>query len=62
MAGEEENAVPDTTATQQSGPDEPTTIADVLRGADAMGDLGGYAIADLTPEEEDTFFRTLEDA
>lgn len=40
----------------------PSTVADVLRGLEPMGDLSKYAIDDLTPDEEDVFFAILEDA
>lgn len=40
----------------------PTTIAGILEGAQPMGDLSRFAIDDLTPEEEDEFFRILEEA
>lgn len=40
----------------------PTTIADVLQDLEPMGDLGQFAIDDLTPNEEDAFFGILEDA
>ncbi len=40
----------------------PATIADVLDGVEPMGDLRRFAIDDLTPEEEDEFFRILEEA
>lgn len=40
----------------------PETIADVLDGVEPMGDLRRFAIDDLTPEEEDEFFRILEEA
>jgi len=40
----------------------PSTVADVLRGLEPMGDLSKYAIDDLTSDEEDVFFAILEDA
>jgi len=40
----------------------PSTVADVLRGVEPMGDLSKFAIDDLTPDEEDVFFEILEDA
>jgi hypothetical protein len=52
----------DSTANQHPGSTGPTTIAQVLQGIDPMGDLGRFVIDDLTPEEEDEFFRILEDA
>jgi hypothetical protein len=50
------------TASRQTGPSGPTTIADVLQGIEPMGDLRQFAIDDLTPDDEDEFFRILEDA
>lgn len=52
----------DSTANQHPGSTGPTTIAEVLEGVEPMGDLGRFVIGDLTPEEEDEFFRILEDA
>ena len=40
----------------------PTTVADVLRDLEPMGDLSQFVIDDLTPDEEDEFFHILEDA
>ena len=40
----------------------PTTVADIVDGVEPMGDLGRFAIDDFTPEEEDEFFRILEEA
>ncbi len=40
----------------------PVTLADVLRGVEPMGDLSVFVIDDLTVDEEDAFFATLEDA
>lgn len=36
-----------------------TTIADVLKGLEPMGDLSRFAIEDLTPDEENEFFSVL---
>ncbi|MGH9113485.1 MAG: hypothetical protein ACRDZN_14490 [Acidimicrobiales bacterium] len=52
----------DNTATRDSGPNRPTNIAEVLRGVEPMGDLGRFAIDDLTPDDEAEFFGILEDA
>ena len=41
---------------------EPRTIAEVLEGVAPMGDLRRFAVDDLTPDEEDEFFRILEEA
>ena len=48
--------------TDPATPSQPSTIAEVLVGLEPMGDLSGFAIDDLTPEEEDEFFRILEEA
>lgn len=52
----------DNTATRDTGPSRPTTIADVVRDVEPMGDLRRFAIDDLTPGDEDEFFGILEDA
>ncbi len=52
----------DNSATRETGLNPPTTIAEVLRGVEPMGDLRQFAIDDLTPEDEDEFFGILEDA
>ena len=52
----------DNAATRDDGSKTPTTIADVLRDVEPMGDLRQFAIDDLTPDDEDEFFRILEDA
>ncbi len=39
--------------------DQPT-IAEIVSGLRPMGDLSRFAIADMTPEEEDEFFAILE--
>lgn len=52
----------DNTASDDQGRHGPTTIADIVRDLEPMGDLGRFAIDDLTPEDEDEFFRVLEGA
>ena len=52
----------DNTASHDQGPHQPSTIADIVHGVEPMGDLGRFAIDDLTPEDEDEFFRILEGA
>lgn len=52
----------DNTANQQPASAGPSTIAEVLKDLEPMGDLSRFAIDDLTPDEEDEFFRILEDA
>ncbi len=52
----------DDTANRRLAPGGPTTVAEVLEGGEPMGDPSRFAIEDLTPEEEDEFFRILEDA
>jgi hypothetical protein len=58
--GRERRVMSDNTAARGRGPNGPTTIAGILQGIDPMGDLGQFAIDDLTPEDEDEFFRILE--
>ncbi len=43
---------------------KPTTIPQILRDEEPMGDLSRFVIEDMTPDEElpDEFFRILEDA
>ena len=48
----------DNTAAEQHRP-PPTTIADPLEGIEPMGDLRQFVIDDLTPEDEDEFFRVI---
>ena len=53
----------DTTATRDREPNRPrTTIADIVRDLEPMGDLSRFAVDDLTAEDEDKFFGILEDA
>lgn len=52
----------DSTGNQRPASTEPTTIAEVLAGGEPMGDLRRFVIDDLTPEEEDEFFRILKEA
>lgn len=40
---------------------ERLTIVDVLQDLEPMGSLSRFEIDDLTPEEEDEFFRILEE-
>lgn len=49
-------------ATRDDGSNTPMKVADVLRGLEPMGDLRQFAIDDLTPDDEDEFFRILEGA
>lgn len=39
----------------------PSTIAAIVKRCQPMGDLGRFAIDDLTAAEEDEFFAILED-
>jgi len=39
----------------------PSSIAEIVRRRQPMGDLGPFLIDDLTPTEEDEFFAILED-
>lgn len=59
---EKGGAMSDNAATRDDGSKTPSTIADVLRDVEPMGDLRQFAIDDLTPDDEDEFFRILEDA
>ena len=51
----------DGSTTSPPQPGNPRTIAEILQGGEPMGDLSRFAIDDLTPEEEDEFFKILED-
>jgi hypothetical protein len=53
--------MPDNTASDNVGPYQPTSIADIVRDLAPMGNLSRFAIDDLTPDE-DEFFRILEEA
>lgn len=52
----------DSTANTDDALPGPTTVAAVIDGLEPMGDLARFAIDDLTAEEEDEYFRILEDA
>ena len=52
----------DNTANSRPAPTGPGTVASVLEVLEPMGPLSRFVIDDLTPEEEDEFFRILEDA
>lgn len=54
--------VSDTTANDTPRAGDATTITDILRTIEPMGDLSRFGIEDLTPEEEAEFFRILEEA
>ncbi len=43
-------------------PGQATTITETVQGLKPMGDLSRFAIEDLTLEEEDEFFRILEES
>ncbi len=51
----------DNTASHDQGPGRPETIAELLDGLQAMGDLDQLAIDDLTPADADEYFRILEE-
>jgi hypothetical protein len=51
----------DNTAAEQRGA-RPTTIALIIEGIEPMGDLRQFVIDDLTPEDEDEFFRVIGEA
>lgn len=52
----------ESTANQPTDPPVPSTIAEVIRPLEPMGDLSRFAIDDLTSEEEDEFFRILSES
>jgi hypothetical protein len=47
--------------TEALGHASPLTIAEIVERCQPMGDLGRFAIDDLTAAEEDEFFAILED-
>ena len=47
--------------TEDLGHASPLTIAGIVERCQPMGDLGRFAIDDLTAAEEDEFFAILED-
>ena len=47
---------------KSSSASTPTSVGEMVSGIEPMGDLGRFVIDDLTPDEEDEFFRILEDA
>lgn len=51
----------DNTANRHPVPPGPATVAEVTEGLEPMGSLSRFVVDDLTPEEEDEFFRILED-
>lgn len=52
----------DNAANRETGLKTPPNLAEILEGIEPMGDLCQFAIDDLTPEDEDEFFRILENA
>ena len=52
----------DSTANGHPASTGPATAAEVIEVRQPVGDLSRFVIDDLTPEEEDEFFRILEDA
>ncbi len=52
----------DTAAAQHAKPNQPRILAKFIEKATPMGDLSQFAIDDLTPEEDEVFFRILEDS
>lgn len=52
----------DNTANQRPHTADTTTIADIVRTVEPMGDLSRFGIEDLSPDEEAEFFRILEEA
>ena len=57
----EGGSVPDNTANEHLVTAGPSTIAELLKDLEPMGDLSRSAIVDLAPGEEDEFFEILED-
>ena len=51
----------DSTANQVPSVPVPTTITEITRDLEPMGDPSQFAIGDLTLEEEDAFFAIIED-
>lgn len=52
----------DSTAKQHPVSSAPATLAELIRDVAPMGDLGRFLIEDMTPEQEDEFYRVLEGA
>ena len=48
-------------ANQVPGVPAATTITEIIRDLEPMGDLSKFSIEDLTPDEENAFFAILED-
>ena len=53
--------MPDRTANQAPGVPASTTITEIIRYLEPMGDPSKFSIENLTPEEEDTFFAIIKD-
>ena len=51
----------DSTANQVPSVPVPTTITEITRDVEPMGDPSRFTIGDLTLEKEDAFFAILED-
>ncbi|MCY4273594.1 MAG: hypothetical protein OXF00_13240 [bacterium] len=50
----------DRTANQVPGVPAPTTIAEIIRDLEPMGNPSEFTVDDLPPEEEDAFFAIIE--
>lgn len=51
----------DTSADHSNKPAETGTVAQIVEGVEPMGELGQFLIDDLTPEQENAFYRILEE-
>ncbi len=52
----------DPSAHRSNKPGETGTVAHLVEGVEPMGELSQFLIDDLTPEQEDAFYRILEEA
>lgn len=52
----------DSSASHNIADDGEPSFASLVADLEPMGDLSRFVIDDLTPEEEDAFFSTLDDA
>ncbi len=52
----------DISADQSNKPAEPGTVAQIVDDVEPMGELSQFLIDDLTTEQEDAFYRILEEA
>lgn len=52
----------ESSAQHPTAPEAPTTVADVVAGVAPMDNLDQFLIDDLTAEEQDEFYKVLEQA